>query len=246
MELSTDHALHDRKSEHLTEGGLVWFEIMAVRVLEAVRDESFEIIANRCATNICPTCAEAEVERKRKQIALESECEQAWLRSINEERLRIVEEATSQWKIMTPTESQEDEQTKWTLLTQCIQKTVAEKAVEFGLCPFLAEEHADDVMDGHLILKFGKHKGCTLGVVMNDDWPYLLWLTGFNFGKMDENGRAERRRPGPGTNYITREVEAEAKNLVQGLCFSCQDDIYPHGQLWRTWCKRCYVQLKYG
>ena len=35
--------------------------------------------------------------------------------------------------------------------------------------------------------------------------------------------------------------------MVQGSCFNCQDDICDHAeQLWQTWCRRFYAQLRYN
>ena len=103
------------------------------------------------------------------------------------------------------------------------------------MCTEDASTHAGELLDGELILHFGKHKGRTLLSLQEEDWPYLLWLAGYNFGRMDDRGKAEKRVAANGSNFITNELETEAKNIVQGLCFNCQDDICDFDkQPWRT------------
>jgi hypothetical protein len=148
---------------------------------------------------------------------------------------------------MTPTQSHNEEQKKWILLTQFVQNCVTTKANELGLCTEDASAHTCELLGGELILKFGKYKGRTLLSVKEEDWPYLLWLAGYNWGRMDDRGRAEKRVAGIGTNFITNEIETEAKNMTQGSCLNCQNDISDFDkQPWRTWCKTCYAQLKYN
>jgi hypothetical protein len=127
-----------------------------------------------------------------------------------------------------------------------VQREVVAKAEELGLCTAAVYEHVDDMLEGALVLRFGKHKGRTMSSIQEDDWPYLLWLAGYNFGSMDDRGRAERRVAGRGANYITTDIETEAKKMVQGLCFNCQDEIFDYAtHPWKTWCSRCFAQLKH-
>ena len=182
----------------MTEGGVAWCEVHAHRIPEAVEAGVFEAEAPKCAQPMCDRC----VERERKRA----------IQELDRELMRSAADADT-LRQMVPAESHCDEQAKWALLTQCVRKTVAAKALELGLLAEAAKAHADAVLDGESVLKFGKHKGRTLSAVAGTDWPYLLWLAGFNLEKMEERGRAERRVAGAGTGYITSDVEAEARRI---------------------------------
>ena len=246
VKVAVTHASTEEKLRELTEGGVAWCEVHAHGILEAVEADVFEAEAPKCAQPMCDRCVEREQKRAIREFDHELMRSAADADKLRRKRQRIIDEAASQWRQMVPAESHCDKQAKWALLTQCVQKTVAAKASELGLCAEAVKAHADAVLDGEPVLKFGKHEGRTLSAVAGTDWPYLLWLAGLNFGKMDERGRAERQVARAGTGYITGDVEAEARRMVQGSCFNCQDDICDHAeQPWRTWCRRCYAQLRY-
>ena len=247
IEVLVTHASTADKLDKLTENDIAWCEVHAHRVLDALENNTFEVEVAKCAIQICDVCIQKEKTRVFQELDRELMRSAADEKMLQRKRQRIIQDARAQWQQMTPTESHDDQQQKWILLTQCIQKAVITKASELGLCTDQASAHADDVLDGELILKFGKHKGRTLSSIQEDDWPYLLWLAGYNFGSMDDRGKAERRCAGKGTNFITNEIEMEANKIVQGSCFNCQDEIFDYAkQPWRTWCKRCYAQLKYN
>ena len=246
IEVLVTHASTCAKLCDLTNNNIAWCEVHAHRVLDAVENDTFEIGVAKCAVQICDRCIEREKKRVVQELDGELMRSVADATMLQQKRQCIIQEATSQWRGMTPTEFHDDEQKKWILLTQFVQNAVMAKAIELGLCTEEALAHTDSMLDGKLVLKFGKHKGQTLSFVEEVDWPYLLWLAGYDFGRMDDQGRAARRRPsGKGTIYITNDIETEAKEIVQGLCFNCQDEINDFEKRpWCTWCKMCYAQLR--
>lgn len=246
IEVLVTHASTAEKLCDLTDDDIAWCEVHAHRVLDAVEKNTFEVEVAKCAVQICDHCIEKEKKRVMQELDRELMRSAEDANMLRRKRQCIIEKATLQWRQMTPTESHNDDQKKWISLTQSVQEAVAKKAAELGLYAEDASAHANDILYGQQILKFGKHKGRTLSSVQEDDWPYLLWLAGYNFGRMDDRGKPERRIAGNGTNFITSEIETEAKDIIQGLCFNCQNDIYDFDQQpWRTWCKRCYAELKY-
>ena len=245
IEVLVTHTSTSAKVCDLTNDDIAWCEIHAHRVLKAVEENTFQVEVAKCAVQICDHCIEKERKRVFKELDLELMRSAADANMLHRKRQCIIQKAKSQWQAMTPSESHNDEQEKWILLTQHVQKSVITKATELGLCTEDASTHAGELLDGEKILNFGKHKGRTLSSVLEEDWPYLLWIAGYNFGRMDDRGKAERRVASDGSNYITTELESEARRMIHGMCFNCQDDIYDFDrQPWRTWCKRCYAQLK--
>ena len=73
---------------------------------------------------------------------------------LHRKRQCIIQKAKSQWQAMTPSESHNDEQEKWILLTQYVQKSVITKATELGFCTEDASTHAGELLDGEKILNF--------------------------------------------------------------------------------------------
>jgi hypothetical protein len=247
IEVLVTHTSTASKLYDLTNDDVAWCEVHAHRVLDAVKKNTFEVEVAKCAVQICDHCIEKEKKRVFQELDRELMRSAADASMLRQKRQCIIQKATSQWQQMTPTESHNDEQKKWILLTQYVQKSVITKASELGLCTEDASTHAGELLDGELILHFGKHKGRTLLSLQKEDWPYLLWLAGYNFGTMNDRGKAEKRVATNGSKFITNELETEAKNIVQGLCFNCQGDICDFDkQPWRTWCKRCYAQLRYN
>ena len=133
------------------EGGVAWCEVHAHCIPEAVEAGFFEAEATKCAQPMCDRC----VERERKWA----------IQELDHELMRSAADADT-LRQMVPAESHCDEQAKWALLTQCVRKTVAAKALELGLCAEAAKPHADAVLDGEPVLKFGKHKGRTLSAAV--------------------------------------------------------------------------------
>lgn len=244
IEVKWTHASTDDKIDDLTQDNIAWCEVYANRVLDALENNTFEVEVAKCATQICDHCIEQEKNRVVRELDVQLMRSIRCGDELQRKRQCIIRNATDRWYQMKPTDSHNEEQKKWILLTQCVQQNVMAKADELGLKGYEASAHAMEMLDGALILEFGKHKGRTLSHIEDNDWPYLLWLAGYT-GHMDDRGRAAQRVAGIGTNYITHELESEAKKMVKGSCFKCQGEIFEYTkQPWKTWCKRCYVQLK--
>lgn len=242
IEVLVTHKSAAEKLGDLTDDDIAWCEVHAHRVMGALEDGTFDVEVARCAAVLCDQCAEGEKERVIRGLESQRRRSEDDAAVLRQKRCRIVEQATEQWKQMKANDTHDVEQRQWIALTQCVYAAVAAKAAELGIGVDDASAHVNAILDGEVVMQFGKHRGRTLSEIQENDWPYLLWLAGYDFGRMDDRGRASRRVCGTGTMYITDEVEQEAKKLVRGQCFECQGEV--RGEGWRTWCRRCFAQLR--
>lgn len=104
----------------------------------------------------------------------------------------------------------------------------------------------EDVL-GNMVLTFGKYKGGFLEDLLDNDFKYLLWLAGFDWGRTSEKCRPLKRPlDSIGAEFIPKHVEQKARQLVQGLCFACAEDLGNNpGEEWKTFCKSCFSEEMY-
>ena len=247
IEILVTHKSSDDKIAAMTEAGLAWIEVYAHTVLDAINDGTFRINVYKCAQSMCDACTEDiksdAISKMKADIVLSQQADS----ELQAARADIIRSIASRNTVATTNNEQDSKLQAWEQLTNYVYKTVTEKAKELGIESDEAEVHCEDILSNSQVLQFGKHKGRTVSHVYRSDWPYLLWLAGYNFGNMDENGRPEKRRKGLANTFITHDVEKEAKQLALGACFRCQSEIDNfHDEPWRTWCKSCFRTLRYS
>lgn len=242
VEVCVTHKCTDAKLEALNDSNLAWCEVSANEVLRSVKDESFELCVMACGSSVCDDCLERERRALIHQREQEMKMNAIYADLEREQHQRVIKRAREQC----PVESTSNEEAlQWTKLTRRIMQSIVQHSEELGLSNKQCIEHTEAILNEKVILSFGKHSGKTLEYVKQQDWPYLLWLAGYDRGRMNDVGRAERRRPGYGSNYITQEIEDEAMLLVRGCCFECRTQIGDFSQNpWKTWCRRCFKALK--
>jgi hypothetical protein len=245
IEVMHTHACTKNKRSDLTESGVAWCEVSAASVMRAVKLQSFDLKVLDCAVTFCDKCVEIQkrsvierLEEERKRARHDAE-------DLFKKRKRIVDHATTEWVNMNPSDDHDETENKWIALSQKVQQTVAAAAEVLALDSDAAEEHTTEILEGDFVLTFGKYKGRTLSFVERTQWSYMLWLAGYDFGKVDDKCRPIKRRPGRGGEFIPEELQAEALKRIGGLCFGCADAIPDYeDNPWKTHCRSCYIAHK--
>lgn len=239
IEVMVTHACTPEKVQALCEHDIAWCEVTAERVLKATESACFNVRVARCAVVMCDACVlklckDATAELDKRLMSVQGDAER-----LVQKQQQVIRDAQAMWRAMTPAPRQDQQQRAWAILSKHVLQAAAEKACELGMCPDLAVNHAERVLAGELVLDFGKHKGRLLEDVKTTDWTYLLWLAGYDFGRMDDSGRAGKRDP---NYFIPTHVQAKALEMVRGVCFACRA---PTGQEeWKTWCGSCYKKVR--
>jgi len=244
VEILHSHAISNEKVQALTDANIEWCEVTSKRVLQAVQTESFRVLITRCTYTICCECMEklrsaefARMDDERDRMARQS------VYTMNT-RNSIVQKIHTDWHKLRGHVSVDLHDAKWLELVSDTTKFAAERATQLGIGD--SEEVPNDVLEGKLLLTFGKYKGLTLEKVREIDWRYTLWLAGYDFGRLDHKKRAVKRSAdGRGVEHIPREIECEARDLVSGKCVKCADDIenWDTNQ-WKTVCSDCWRQCR--
>lgn len=167
---------------------------------------------------------------------------------MRDHRKEVITRAKEEWlKLKTIPTNKEDG--KWTELRRRVLCAVVQESKKLGIDvdnSKIADE-IDNRLDGvDVILTFGKYKLHTVEQVSESDWPYLLWLAGYDFGQLDDKCRpVVRKSNAPGSKYITQDVERAAKDIIEGRCIKCACDM-PHAEPWKRVCGQCYSKHKHG
>lgn len=250
VEIYHTHAISNEKARAMTDAGLAWCEVTSKRVLDAVRTGTYSVVVLRCAYDTCAACIEktrkAELDRLDQELDLSIKC----LKEETEFRKNVIERAGNDWRKLQPYKThcadKEKAESEWQQLVSDTMRYVSDRASQLGISDLPeTDDLAHDLLSNVPVLTFGQYKGHTVDRVSEMDWKYTLWLAGWNFGRMDENGRAEKRRRHQSVEYITKEIQTVAKEVIEGRCFRCEEDIPEWDQCkWKTWCTECYRDLR--
>jgi len=240
VEVVATHALADDKAAALTGAGIAWCEVRAEDVLDAFKEKRWLVVVSRCSTDVCAWCEEQE--RSKAETELKNSFEAtSTMEDRKRVKKRIFEQAQCEWRQSRVYKSEEAEKMKWDAFVKRLFAYAAKEAGELGVDAGMAQQCASAIAGGRAILGFGKHRGQSLEEVRDQDFPYLLWLAGYDWGKLDPRGRARKRLCTEMTQHIPHVVEMEAKDLISGFCFRCgQFFDYLEQEQWKTLCRECY------
>lgn len=245
IEVMHTHACTKNKRRDLTESGVAWCEVSTASVMRAVELQSFDLKVLDCAVTFCDECVESQKRSVIERLEDESRRARHDAEDLFKKRKRIVDDATTEWVNMNPSDDHDETENKWIALSQKVQHAVANAAEELGLDSDAAQKQATEILEGDFVLTFGKYKGRTLSFVKRKQWSYMLWLAGYDFGKVDDKCRPIKRRPGKGAEFVPGELQAEALKKIKGLCFGCAAPIPNYDDNpWKTYCWSCYIAYK--
>lgn len=247
VEVHHTHAVGSCKAAALTGAGLRWCEATAKRILDAVRYDKWEVHGVTCGMEICFECADKirqEEFARLDEIRMTKLRRQSALREDHEQVLRTREHDNWSSMNVSADQSNENEEETWRTLRDRVISTLLDEAKKCGYmtAPSLTRE-VDRMMGDDVLIGFGKYRQRTLSEVATLNWKYVLWLAGYEWGRMDGT-RAIRRDPnGIGVEHIPTEIEDKAREFIQGKCLKCKSVLHNENCTWKTLCKGCYCSL---
>lgn len=244
VEILHRHAIPTEKAEVMTNAGLDWCEVTSRRVLDAIRTETFKVQITRCAHTICDGCTEKLRLAEFSRMDEERDAEARAASYTRETRASIIRKMRRDWRKLRGASGVQVHDAKWLQLVTDVTKFASERALELDLTD--SEEVHEDVLEGKLLVTFGKYKGMSLGKIQEIDWNYLLWLAGYDFGRLDDKRRAVRRRADArGAEHIPLDIERGARDLVSGKCVKCAGEIEGWDETtWKSLCLDCWRESK--
>lgn len=246
VEIYHTHRTDSNKANGLSEGNLDWCEVTAKRILDAVENQSWTVEVVQCGFEVCCNCVE---KLRAKEFARLDKLRADELKSrrlVHDQRKTVLARAEKDWfKLNGILPDRENEQ--WKDLRYRVLCSVVEQAKICGMNAETNEisKEIDIVLDSEAtMLTFGKHKLRTVSEVAAKDWPYLLWLGGYDFGRLDENCKPLLRRADtPGVAFVTKSIEATARSIIKNRCFVCSCHTQ-FSEPWKRVCVSCYKSHK--
>ena len=249
VEIYHSHPVGRIKADALNSGNLDWCEVRAKQVLDAVQHQTWSIQVVQCGFDICCECVEKIRAEEFRRLDNELLIEMTQRSDMRDQRKEMITRAKDEWFKLKGIPIDEEEG-KWTELKRRVLCTIVQQATKE--CTDIDDDEVaneiDKRMDRDVVtLTFGKYKFHTLDEVSVNDWSYVLWLAGYDFGKLDDRCRPLKRRSnGIGTNFITEVVERAARDIVTGRCFGCATHMPSEQPSWKHIRGQCYSKHKRG
>ena len=241
IEVLSTHGIGEKKSTALSNANLAWCEVTAKRVLDAVQDNTWTVQVIQCGFDICCECVEKIRSDEFARLDIERSAQLCRDATLKDRRKQIIIQTRKVWSKLNPIKL-EPEDEKWMRIRARVLANIVKEFADTDTCTdeeAICTEVIERLDNPSIILTFGKHRMRTIQEVADIDWQYLLWLAGYNFGRLDVNCKPIPRKDGPGVNFITTEIEQEARTLTKNKCIRCGDQILL-SESWKRVCRDCY------